>query len=341
MSKSLALTYRPKSWSDVVEQDSVKSILQNQLDTGDIKQAYLFVGAAGTGKTTCARIFANEINHFSGLPIELDAASNNSVDDVRNLNKMAQTRSVDGEYKVFILDEVHMFSAGAWAAMLKLIEEPPAKTIFILCTTDYWKIPKTILSRCQRYDFQRISVTGIKARLEAIIAAEGENTAIKYDDEALDFIARQSDGCLRDAITNLDKCIAYGELTLHNVLEALRASSIEEYIDLTDCIAHIANRQEDVITLLDKVYNSGRDMKQFIKGYIDFVLDINKIHITNSFTFTHLPETEELAEWIKSIYKDTEVGFMLYLLENLIRLDSDIKWSQNPKTVIEARLLTL
>lgn len=172
MSKALAIKHRPKSWEDVVEQEAIKKILQYQLETNSFKHAYLFCGGAGTGKTTCARIFANEINHHEGNPIEMDAASNNSVDDVREIIDMAKSKSLDSEYKVFILDECHSLSNTAWQAMLKLIEEPPAKSIFIFCTTDPQKIPKTILSRVQRYDFHRISQQGIVERLKHIIDME-------------------------------------------------------------------------------------------------------------------------------------------------------------------------
>ena len=173
MSESLAVKYRPTSWEDVCEQSATKVILQQQLSSGDIKNAYLFVGGAGTGKTTCARIFANEINNHKGIPIELDAASNNSVDDVRSIIQQAKTASIDSEYKVFIMDEVHALSNNAWQAMLKLLEEPPMRTVFIMCTTNPEKIPKTILSRVQRFDFQRISTKNIVKRLEFILSEEG------------------------------------------------------------------------------------------------------------------------------------------------------------------------
>lgn len=171
--QTLAVKYRPHTWEDVVEQDSTKVILQQQLESGNVKNAYLFVGGAGTGKTTCARIFANEINHHEGTPIELDAASNSSVDDVREIIKQAKTKSLDSEYKVFIIDECHSLSNTAWQAFLKLIEEPPAKSIFIFCTTDKHKIPKTILSRVQEFSFQRISQKSIANRLEYILQQEG------------------------------------------------------------------------------------------------------------------------------------------------------------------------
>lgn len=174
MAQALAVTYRPKTFDDVVEQGSVKTILQQQLATNEFKHAYLFCGGAGTGKTTCARIFANEINHGQGNPIELDAASNNGVDDVRNIIQQARSKSLDSEYKVFIIDECHSISNAGWQAFLKIIEEPPARSIFIFCTTDPQKIPKTILSRVQRYDFQRISQEGIVDRLKYIIEQENK-----------------------------------------------------------------------------------------------------------------------------------------------------------------------
>ena len=172
MAQSLALKYRPQVFADLTEQGSIVKILTNQIETGTIKHGYLFCGGAGTGKTTSARIFANMINHGSGTPIELDAASNNSVEDIRRLCEDAQTQSLDSEYKVFILDEVHSLSNQAWQAMLKTLEEPPAKSIFIFCTTNPERIPQTILSRVQRYNFQRISQDGIVSRLRHIIDSE-------------------------------------------------------------------------------------------------------------------------------------------------------------------------
>lgn len=173
MSKALAIKYRPKTWDDVCEQEAIKVILKNQIETNTVKHGYLFCGPAGCGKTTAARIFANEINHGQGNPIELDAASNNSVEDIRRMIEQAQTQSLDSEYKVFILDEVHSLSSQAWQAFLKTLEEPPVKSIFIMCTTDPERVPKTILSRSQRYNFQKISADGIVSRLLHILEMEG------------------------------------------------------------------------------------------------------------------------------------------------------------------------
>lgn len=174
MSKSLAIKYRPTKFSDLTEQSAVVSILTNQIETNTIKHGYLFCGGAGTGKTTSARIFASMINNGCGTPIELDAASNNSVEDIRRLTEDAQTQSIDSEYKVFVIDECHSLSNQAWQAMLKTLEEPPAKAIFIFCTTNPEKIPQTILSRVQRYNFQRISHEGIVNRLKYIIEEENK-----------------------------------------------------------------------------------------------------------------------------------------------------------------------
>ena len=183
---SLAIKYRPKTWDDICEQKEVVDILTNQIKADEIKHGYLFTGPAGCGKTTAARIFANSINKGMGQPIELDAASNNSVDDIRRLIEDAQTQAIDSEYKVFIIDECHALSNSAWQAMLKIIEEPPAKSIFIFCTTDPQKIPKTILSRVQRYDFQRISLEGVCRRLELVYQAETVENDWKPDVDYID-----------------------------------------------------------------------------------------------------------------------------------------------------------
>lgn len=332
--KTLAIKYRPKVFTDIVEQSSIKLILQQQLKTNTVKNAYLFCGPAGDGKTTTARIFANEINKGQGNPIEMDAASNNSVDDIRKINTQAQTKSLDSEYKVFILDECHVLSNQAWQAMLKLIEEPPAKTIFIFCTTDPQKIPKTILSRVQRYNFQRITHSGIYNRLKYVCNQENINNV---DDNALKLIAKLADGGMRDALTYLDKCISYAnELTVDSVSEALGIVSYNDLITLTD--HYIFNEQQDIINNIEALYLKGIDLKSFVKSWLLFILDIKKYILTSNFDYISIPQTyeEELTD-----YKDTKGCHIdiSELLRVLVNLNVDIKYEQNPKALIECYLL--
>ena len=336
MSKSLAIKYRPSTWEDVSEQEAIRTILQQQIENNDVKGAYCFVGPAGCGKTTCARIFAREINHGEGVPIEMDAASHNGVDDVREITKMAQTKALDAEYKVFILDEAHQFSQGAWAAMLKLIEEPPAKCVFILCTTDYWKIPKTIQSRCQRYQFQRISADGILHRLESIINME--HYAITTDNHsALEFIARKSDGCMREAIVTLEKCLAYSsDLTMDNVIDALGLSNYDTFMELTDFIQ--SDDKNILLQILEREYSNGVDMKQFIKDYLHFILDVNKYVLTDSFDYIQLPNTEDMRVWLKS---HDDIDALNHILRILIELDSEIKYDSSPLYTVEAKFMMM
>lgn len=344
--QSLAVRYRPTKWDDLTEQESIKTILSQQLATNTIKNAYLFTGPAGCGKTTSARIFANEINKGVGNPIEIDAASNNSVDDVRELAQQAKTQSLDSEYKIFILDECHVFSSSAWQAMLKLIEEPPAKTIFIFATTNPEKIPRTILSRVQRYDFKKISMDGIVQRLKWICDNEGvtrfsDNGAYKDLDKyattsALQYIAKIADGGMRDAITLMDKCLSYStELTLENVVKALGTVDYDIMFKLTDAI--FKKNDNDIIDIIESIYMDGKDIKQFIKDYLTFMLDVCKYGITKTFKYICIPSL--YSDELKS-YGDYEFETCRSLLNKLIRVNADVKYDSNPKIVLEASLLS-
>lgn len=343
--KALAIKYRPKTFDDVVEQGSVKQILQEQLRTNTHQNCYLFTGGAGTGKTTCARIFANEINGNKGNPIEIDAASNNGVENVREIIENAKFKALDAPYKVYIIDECHMLSTGAWNAMLKLIEEPPAQTVFIFCTTDPQKIPATIISRVQRYDFQRITHDSIVNRLKHILDMENEeilnddspDKAITYDIEALGYIAKLADGGMRDAITLLDKCLSFSpDINVENVVQALGTVDYDVMFDLTNAI--IDMESDKAVIIIEEAHRSGIDLKQFMKQYSYFILDAYKYYLLGDFEYLQIPSTysDILDSWDDETY-----NFLKELLDEVIKLNADIKWEPSPKPLIEASLILI
>ena len=303
---TLANKYRPKKFEDVSEQGAIKTIIENQIKSNDIRNAYLFCGGAGTGKTTCARIVAGMINEGQGNPIELDAASNNSVDDVRRIITDSKFKSMDSKYKIYIIDECHSLSNAAWQAMLKLLEEPPKSTVFIFCTTDPQKIPETILSRVQRYNFQRISKEGIIKRLKYIIDSENEEmcekagndfapgeyeaNAIMYEDEAIEYIAKQAQGGMRDAITTLDKCLQYNNnLSLQNVVTVL-SSGVTPYELFNFTLLLLNKDSKKALEMLDSFFMSGIDMSLLLNMYFEFLLNIQKYLVLGDKSISNLPE---------------------------------------------------
>ena len=336
--KTLAVKYRPTRFEDMTEQESIKVILRQQLDSKEIKNAYLFCGPAGCGKTTAARIFANEINNGQGNPIEMDAASNSGVDDVRNITQQAKLKSIDSEYKIFIIDECHAISNTGWQAFLKLIEEPPAKSIFIFATTDPQKIPKTILSRVQRYDFRRISQLGIVQRLWYILEHENYTTD---DDvkEAVEYIAKLAEGGMRDAISLMDKCLSFSKkLTLENVVKALGTTNYDIMMQLTDNILN--NKPMEAIGVIEDIHSEGKDIKQFLAQYVQFLLDVQKYYFVKDFKYIQIPGIESNKKWLDKLVKsENDVDDCFTLLRALVRLNSNIKWSQTPKYDIETALM--
>jgi len=335
--QSLAVKYRPQTFDDVTEQESTKIILTQQLQSNSIQHAYLFVGSAGCGKTTCARIFANEINKGQGSPIELDAASHGGVDDVRDIVQQAKLKSLDSEYKVFIIDECHAISALGWQAFLKLLEEPPAKSIFIFCTTDPSKIPNTIISRVQRYEFKRISQQGIVNRLRYICDREvtGEDGLVRL--EALEWIAKTADGGMRDAITLMDKCLAYSnELTISNVIKVLGTVDYKVMEKLTEAV--ISHDRQECIGIIEKIHADGKDLKRFMRDYMNFLLDVCKYDITRSFDYINIPQTE--AEWLNE-FEDSWYETVDAMLAPMVKLIDRIKYDSNPKSMIEISMLIM
>jgi len=243
---------------------------------------------------------------------------------------------LDSEYKIFIIDECHALSNSAWQAMLKIIEEPPAKSIFIFATTDPQKIPKTILSRVQRYDFQRISQKGIVDRLEAILMGEYGVGHVGLTD-SLEYIAKIADGGMRDAITLMDKCLAFSkDLTLENVVKALGTTDYDTMFKLTDYL--IDNKVKLALALIEDIYNNGKELKTFVRQYIQFLLDLSKWGIGCDWKYLTLPKLADYEQWLKDC-GDREFIEINKWLSIFVNLNADIKWSQSVKYDIEAIIM--
>lgn len=348
--EALATKYRPQKFQDVVCQDNVKKVLVNQLETGEFKQAYLFTGGAGTGKTTSARIFANEVNKGKGRCIEIDGASNNGVDNIRDLIENTKMKSLDGTYKVYIIDEVHMLSQGAFNALLKVLEEPPKGVIFILCTTDPQKIPATILSRCQRFDFRRIPSELIIKRLEYIIQSENEEICerqgnevyegdlIEYDIDALEYIAKLANGGMRDAIMKLDTVLGYTQnIRIDKVLDCLGISSYQIMIELIKDI--IQGKPKDCMELLEALYMEGKDLKVFIRDLTRFVLDLCKINYTNNYAITSIPTY--MQKDITALVQVVNIMDFVDILNTLHKLNGQLRTAIDVRTMVESEVLLL
>lgn len=323
---NLANTYRPQTWEDVTEQsviiEMVRSICEQPVITN---RNFLFIGSAGTGKTTTARLMAKYINHGQGEPIEIDAASHNGVDSVREIVQQARSYPVGCSYKVFIIDEVHTFSQAAWQMLLKPLEESPAKSIFILCTTNPEKIPATILSRVQTFRLSKISLQGIQSRLKVVLDKEiekGEN--ITYELEAINFIAKLANGGMRDALTLLDKAIAYDHnITLKGLSQALNLPSYDDYFSLLNACARKDN--QSIASTVDMIYNSGVNFVKWFEGFHSFVINIVKYIYLRDINATMIPGYYQ--DKIQT-YDVKHVTVCLKLANKLMKLLQDLKSTQ-------------
>jgi len=339
-----ARKYRPQTFEDVVGQQAITNTLENAIKSNHLAQALLFTGPRGVGKTTCARILAKKINQKNGDNLdedfafnifELDAASNNSVEDIRSLNDQVRIPPQTGKYKVYIIDEVHMLSASAFNAFLKTLEEPPAHAIFILATTEKHKIIPTILSRCQIFDFKRIGVLDTKKYLEKIALQEN----IKADDDALHIIAQKADGALRDALSIFDRVVSFSgnELTRLAVTENLNVLDYDEYFKTTDLI--LENKIPEVLLHFNSILAKGFEAHHFITGlashFRDLLVAKDKITI----------ELLEVGDNAKKKYleqsKKSELRFLLQAIELANTCDLNFKSSKNQRLLVELTLMQL
>lgn len=332
---SLATKYRPDTLEKIISQGSVVKILTRQIETQQFKNAYVFSGASGCGKTTAARAFASAINKGQGSPIEIDGASNNGVDNIKSIIKSASERSLDSEYKVYIIDEAHALTNASWQALLKTLEEPPLYTIFIFCTTDPQKIPATILNRVMRFNFNRIGSKHIKERLMYICKQEGYT---EYE-EACDYISRICNGEMRAGIAYLEKCADYDtRITIDNVLQAIGNYSYDLFFNLLNAI--IDAKEPDVLMMVEEVYNSGNDMKLFVEQFLSFCLDVDKYAIFRDYTLTQIPSSMQ-SKLEYAVGFDNSTKYYSYIIDKLLGLKNMLKNDNNPRSSIDVVFLQM
>ena len=359
--QALYRKFRPQEFEDVKGQEHIVTTLKNQIKADRIGHAYLFCGTRGTGKTTVAKIFAKAVNcehPVNGSPcgecptckaiaagtsmnvIEIDAASNNGVDNIREIRDEVQYSPTEGKYKVYIIDEVHMLSTGAFNALLKTLEEPPSYVIFILATTEVAKIPVTIMSRCQRYDFHRISIETIADRLSELMKAEN----IVVEDKAIRYVAKAADGSMRDALSLLDQCIAFHlgeELKYDDVLDVLGAVDIAIFSNMYKTI-----RENDVarcMNLMEDIIMQGRDLSQFVTDFIWYLrnlLLIKTTRDTDKIEDVIEVSKDNIADMMEDA-KEADVDTLMRHIRVLSELSNDMKTSTQKRVKAEVTFIKL
>lgn len=357
MYQALYRRFRPKTFDQVLGQEHITTTLKNQIINQNIGHAYIFSGTRGTGKTSTAKIFARAVNcthSIDGNPcntceicsglldesimdvIEMDAASNNSVDDIRELREKVKYPPSKARYKVYIIDEVHMLSDSAFNALLKTLEEPPKHLIFILATTEVEKLPQTILSRCQRFDFKRVTTKDIVKNLNNICGEIG----IEVEESALNLIARNSDGAMRDALSLLDQCISFGEgtLTYEDALKTLGIVNEDLLFNLVDNIEE--KNLEKALHIVDDIIQNGKDINQFIK---DLIYHFRNLMIAK--TSTNPLDIIDLEKETVGRYKEQSenisLPFILKALQILNEGQNQAKWSSQPRIILEMVVVKL
>ena len=350
--------YRPSEFEDVKGQEHIVTTLKNQIKADRIGHAYLFCGTRGTGKTTVAKIFAKAVNcehPVDGSPcgectsckaiaagasmnvIEIDAASNNGVENIRQIREEVSYSPTQGKYKVYIIDEVHMLSIGAFNALLKTLEEPPSYVIFILATTESHKIPITILSRCQKYDFRRISIETISDRLMDLLQQEG----VEAEEKAVRYVAKAGDGSMRDALSLLDQCIAFylGEpLTYDHVLEVLGAVDTEVFSRLLRSI--LANNVVQAIELLEELIVQGRELGQFVTDFVWYLRNLLLVKSSDQMEDVLDMSSENLA-LLKEEADMIESDVIMRYIRIFSELSGQLKYAPQKRVLIEIALIKL
>lgn len=350
--------WRPVSFEDVKGQDPIVQTLKNQITSERIGHAYLFCGTRGTGKTSIAKIFARAVNcehPVDGSPcnecptcrsiqsgssmnvVEIDAASNNGVENIRDIREQVQYPPTEGRYRVYIIDEVHMLSIGAFNALLKTLEEPPSYVIFILATTEVHKIPITILSRCQRYDFKRISLETIADRLRELTQAE----QIQVEDKALLYVAKAADGSLRDALSLLDQCVAfhYGRvLTYDNALEVLGAVDSSVFSQMFGAI--VEGRTRDCICSLEEIVIQGRELGQFVTDFIWYMRNLLLIRSADDAEGL-VDMSEENLKQLRSDAGKADGTTLMRYIRIFSELSNQLRYASQKRVLVEVALIKL